>query len=351
MDNYVRTSNKVSVIIVAALSALVTFVAPANAALSDDSLIEGAKLCTRYLPRHERQYGIPVHLLAAIASTESGRYHRALGLNLPWPWTINVEGKGYFFDSKQEAIAAVQKLQSRGFKSIDIGCMQVNLHHHPYAFSSLDQAFDPAYNVAYAAQFLKKNFEDEGSWRKAAGDYHSKTPLYGEQYARLVYGAWSRIINKVADARAGRPLLNAATNKQIPIQYHDKQAAQYASAVMQKPRATHHAPHMHEISVSHDMTSERGVLVVRPEHDIAQEKPKQNEEEFVVQASPAMPKNTVIAAAENKGAQIVKVHAGRVISAKGQFEPESHIVRVGNYALPEKVDANRPSKNAFVFDN
>ena len=55
---------------------------------TDNTLVEGAKLCTRYLPRHERQYGIPVHLLAAIASTESGRYHHALGLNLPWPWTI-----------------------------------------------------------------------------------------------------------------------------------------------------------------------------------------------------------------------------------------------------------------------
>src|SRR5262245_13174888 len=89
-------------------------VCPAAQAIPDaapkktsDALIEGAKLCTRYLPRHEREFGIPVHLLAAIASTESGRFHKALGLNLPWPWTINVEGRGHFYDTKEEAIAAV----------------------------------------------------------------------------------------------------------------------------------------------------------------------------------------------------------------------------------------------------
>jgi len=231
----------------------------AEALKSDDStLIEGAKLCTRYLPRHERQYGIPEHLLAAIASTESGRFHKALGLNLPWPWTINVEGAGYFFDTKEEAIAAVQSFQARGISSIDVGCMQVNLHHHPTAFASLEQAFDPAYNVAYAAQFLKSNFEQEGSWRKATADYHSRTLFFGEQYAQLVYGAWGRIINKVADARAGRPILNA---------YAARAGYSYTGS---HPHV-YQPMHLHDISVAHEhdpeATRERGVLVIRPEHD------------------------------------------------------------------------------------
>src|ERR1700712_3063188 len=111
----------------------------ANAAeISSDALIEGAKLCTRQLPRYEREYGIPTHLLSAIASTESGRYHEGLRIRVPWPWTINAEGKGYFFDSKSQAIAAVRKLRAQGVQSIDVGCMQVNLHHHANAFASLD---------------------------------------------------------------------------------------------------------------------------------------------------------------------------------------------------------------------
>ena len=32
--------------------------------------------------------------------------------------------------------------------------MQVNLGYHPDAFEDLEQAFDPTYNVAYAASFL-----------------------------------------------------------------------------------------------------------------------------------------------------------------------------------------------------
>src|SRR5271170_2358834 len=83
-------------------------------AVQTDPMIEGAKLCTRHLPRFEREYAIPTHLLSAIASTESGRYHEGLGMKLPWPWAINANGKGYYFDSKEDAIAAVRKLRAHG---------------------------------------------------------------------------------------------------------------------------------------------------------------------------------------------------------------------------------------------
>jgi len=291
-----------------------------------------------------------VHLLAAIASTESGRYHRALGLNLPWPWTINVEGRGYFFDTKQEAIATVRKLQERGVQSIDVGCMQVNLYHHPYAFANLDEAFDPAYNVAYAAQFLKQNFQEEGSWRKATADYHSHTPLYGEQYARLVFNAWGRIISKVADARAGRPILNVALARTPLIRYHDRAAADAADVIMRSRRSRYHAPHMHQISVSRDTTRESGVLVVRPAHasDLVQEQAKLDEQ-FVTQAAePSRISARQDAAADaDKGAQVVKIEGGRVVSAKGQFEPESHIIHVSGSQASE----NKADDNAFVFNN
>src|SRR4029079_10379480 len=105
------------------------------------------------------------HLLSAIASTESGRYHEGLQIKVPWPWTINVGGKGYWFDSKEEAIAAVRKYQHRGIQSIDVGCMQVNLYHHPEGFASLDQAFEPEHNVAYAASFLRSLYQEDGTWK------------------------------------------------------------------------------------------------------------------------------------------------------------------------------------------
>lgn len=333
---------------VAAVSA---FCPSARALMSDDhSIIEGAKLCTRYLPRHEREYGIPEHLLAAIASTESGRYHHALGLNLPWPWTINVEGKGYFFDTKQEAVNAVQKLHARGVQSIDVGCMQVNLYHHPNAFANLDQAFDPAYNVAYAAQFLTRNFHDEGTWRKATADYHSKTPMYGDQYARLVFSVWGRIVNKVADARAGRPILNANASL-------TSTGLRLASARPAHHTAVYH-PHLHEISIANETTNEHGVLVVRPDHSFetsSTRKADPDDNGFVTIARETtrpvptqQQRDLAVAAAQGpaKGPQIVKIRSG---SSSGQFQPDSHVVRVsdsGSSSAPAT-----PARNMFVFDN
>ena len=110
--------------------------------------------CLRHLPGMERLQQIPTNLLTAISTMESGRYNNTLKTAVPWPWTINVRGQGYYFDSKEEAISAVQKFMAQGIQSIDVGCMQINLFYHRDAFNNLDQAFDPGTNVAYGAQVL-----------------------------------------------------------------------------------------------------------------------------------------------------------------------------------------------------
>ena len=65
---------------------------------------------------------------------------------------MNAEGQGFYYDTKVEAVAAVRAMQARGIRSIDVGCMQVNLMFHPDAFVSLDEAFDPMANARYAAK-------------------------------------------------------------------------------------------------------------------------------------------------------------------------------------------------------
>jgi hypothetical protein len=110
---------------------------------------------------------------------------------VPWPWTINAEGVGSFFATKADAIAAVQMLQARGVRSIDVGCLQVNLRQHPDAFVSLDQAFDPNVNARYAAGLLKSLFGQVGSWPLAAAAYHSQTPTIGAAYQRQVLAEWA----------------------------------------------------------------------------------------------------------------------------------------------------------------
>jgi hypothetical protein len=182
--------------------------------LDDNALVEGSKLCTRFLSRHEKQCGIPVHLLAAIASVEAGRYHEALGLKLPWPWTIQADGKKQFYSTKDEAIAAVKGLQAAGDPNIYVGCMQINLQRYPQAFANHEQVFDPRYNVAFVAQLLKANFKKKKSWRRATADYETSTLVRGEEYADMVYDARDHIRKAVAGARAGLP--NAALQQPKP---------------------------------------------------------------------------------------------------------------------------------------
>ena len=147
-------------------------------------------LCRAAIAGAEQGQAIPAHLMAAIGRAESGRRDEATGAMHPWPWTINAEGQGFFFDTKAQAVAAVRAMQARGVKSIDVGCMQVNLLHHPDAFPTLEQAFDPAANAAYAARFLRQLFGQAGDWTKAVGLYHSATPELSEPYAKKVMALW-----------------------------------------------------------------------------------------------------------------------------------------------------------------
>ena len=162
-----------------------------------DYFLNQVQQCTSHLPAAERIHNIPSHWLAAIASTESGRYHKGLDLTVPWPWTINANGKGYWFESKEEAIAKVEELQAKGIKSIDVGCMQVNLYFHSQAFANLEQAFNPAHNIAYAAKFLSDNYDELKSWTKATAAYHSRTPSRGQSYYRKVYKRWQQVSERV----------------------------------------------------------------------------------------------------------------------------------------------------------
>jgi hypothetical protein len=138
----------------------------------------------------ERGTPIPPQLLAAIARIESGRRNPETGEFAPWPWTINAEGQGRFFRTKGEAIAEVRALQARGVRSIDVGCMQINLLHHPGAFAGLDEAFEPLANARYAARFLLELQATRNNWTQAAANYHSNTAEFATAYQRRVMAAW-----------------------------------------------------------------------------------------------------------------------------------------------------------------
>lgn len=353
------------------LGALVCVQSMPALAQSADHLIEGAKLCTRHLQRYEREHGIPAHLLSAIASTESGRYHEGLKIKLPWPWTINAEGKGYFFDTKEEAIAAANKLYARGVESMDVGCMQVNLHHHPEAFSSLSQAFEPENNVAYAASFLRNLYQDDGSWKKAAGDYHSKTPHLGSQYVGLVYNSWFKIVDKLRSARLSVPSnsINAMNEmKQADITPPAAvtpavSSPKYINVTEQKAKnfPAYKTPQMKTIKVASQGTVENnresrrhnnGIIIVKPEITVVgNNTPISNvqspPEPMIMADATAGARQSILDLAPSAGS-VTAIPTAPITT------PEAKIIRIDNKLVdrrPVNAQINKKSGPNFIFNN
>ncbi len=209
-----------------------------------------SSLCRSAIRNAEHAVGpaLPANLLGAIAVVESGRRRVDTGRIEPWPWTINAEGVGAFYETKAAAIAAVQALQARDVRSIDVGCMQINLMHHPDAFASLEQAFDPQANANYGARFLSQLRSQTGDWIAAAGIYHSATPNLAADYRRLVLAVWPGAGKNVVDTTTQlvaawrsllptQPAVGAGRGVFIPIAWETASQAQAPSSARAAPVA------------------------------------------------------------------------------------------------------------------
>lgn len=187
-----------------------------NASASPLQGIENNKGICESAARHMEQVeGVPAHLLTAISLAETGRWDDEKGANFAWPWTVTAEGKGRYYPSKAVAIQAVRQLKARGVSNIDVGCMQINLRYHPDAFGNLDQAFDPTINIAYATDFLHRQYGATGSWTEAAAAYHSQTPKYNRAYKMKIIKLWNEA-RRGADAPAAAPDPTPASAAALP---------------------------------------------------------------------------------------------------------------------------------------
>ena len=141
-------------------------------------------LCESAARRAAAETGVPLAVLLAVALSESGR--KAGARFAPWPWVLNVEGQGAFFDTRAAALAAAQAAISSGRDSTDLGCFQINFRWHGDGFASLADMIDPDRNAAYAARFLRDLYAESGDWIVAAGHYHSRTPVHADRYRKVV---------------------------------------------------------------------------------------------------------------------------------------------------------------------
>ncbi|MGR3756398.1 MAG: transglycosylase SLT domain-containing protein [Tranquillimonas sp.] len=141
-----------------------------------------ATLCAEAAVQAARETGVPERVLRAIARTETGRNRG--GRVTPWPWTVNLEGEGHWFDSRDEALTFAYRAFKAGRRSFDAGCFQINYRWHGRNFASIDEMFDPLAGARYAAGFLARLHAELGDWSRAAGAYHSRTEALARRYRR-----------------------------------------------------------------------------------------------------------------------------------------------------------------------
>ena len=141
--------------------ALLSFESPALPASGD------LQICEKYMAQASADEDVPLGVLYAVGLTETG--HRG-SLH---PFALNIAGRTVFTNSAEEALQEFAKARSNGVKLIDLGCMQINHHYHGKEFSSVAAMLDPARNVSYAAHFLHKLRQQEGSWTMAVARYHA----------------------------------------------------------------------------------------------------------------------------------------------------------------------------------
>lgn len=180
-------TSKLATLLVAAAC---TFSLPAAAAGAGAS-----NLCERQMTHAAQKHGVPLGVLYAVGLTETGR-----GDSLR-PYALNIEGKASYDDDKATALRRFENARAAGIKLIDVGCMQINHHFHATQFGSVEQMFEPAANVEYAARFLKELKAREGNWTMAVARYHAgpdNDPAQKRYVCRVIanmvatgFGAWT----------------------------------------------------------------------------------------------------------------------------------------------------------------
>lgn len=120
-----------------------------------------------------RAQGVPPNILYALSLTESGRtISRNRNVFRPWPWTLNVEKKGYYYPTRCAAWQALTGFLEQG-KVVDIGLAQVNWKWHKKRLVNPWQALEPYFNLRVGAQILREHYDASGDWWTAIGHYHA----------------------------------------------------------------------------------------------------------------------------------------------------------------------------------
>lgn len=160
------------------------------------------------------EYGVPAEALYSVSLAETSR--QLPQGERPWPWTLNVAGKGYRYASREEAYQALLGfMRHNPLRRIDVGIAQVNLGWNGGYFRNYREALEPYTNLRAAAQILRHCYDlNPGSWLQAAGCYHHPA---GGKPARTYRAIVQRKLTMIAPAES-RPRSTAYSSpSSVPV--------------------------------------------------------------------------------------------------------------------------------------
>lgn len=142
------------------LSGFICFV---PSSMADSHKCYSAMLATPDHPKISRA------LMWSLAQVESGRGKGAR----PWPWTINVDGRGYYFKDRDSAARYIARLRGAGVRSFDVGCWQINARWHGHRVRDAVHLLDPDVNSKVAFAYLSELTTQHSELWHAVAAYHA----------------------------------------------------------------------------------------------------------------------------------------------------------------------------------
>ena len=115
---------------------------------------------------------VPATVVYCIARVESTKP----GLGKSWPWTLNINHKPYYLESRDAALALLKETLDSGEHRVAISLMQVRWDFHAEKFNhDPEQALDPVRNVRVGIQVLKgfRRAAKNKDWWSAIGYYYA----------------------------------------------------------------------------------------------------------------------------------------------------------------------------------
>lgn len=165
-----------------------------------------AEATTRVPPAYQhvaQRIGAEPELLFALALVESG--YTADARFLPWPWTLNIAGRGYYFSSYQTALTALEKALAQQ-RSVDVGLLQISWRWHGERFASPGVSLNPQINLTTGADILYQHYRQSGDWWLAVERYHAPgrdaaSRQRAQAYRQRVFKRWQTLKRFNANAK------------------------------------------------------------------------------------------------------------------------------------------------------